>query len=176
MLNTRVVVLVTAIFLAAIFRLVPHPPNFSPIAAMALFGGAYLPRRGLAFVAPLGAMLVSDAVLGFHGGMPVVYASVAMIVAVGFLLSAKRTAGWIATAAVASSVLFYAVTNLGVWALGDMYPKTASGLAACYVAGIPFFQNSLIGDLVFTGLLFGGFAIAERLVPTLRQPAGLRAA
>ena len=176
MLNTRVVVLVTAIFLAAIFRLVPHPPNFSPIAAMALFSGAYLPRRGLAFVAPIGAMLVSDAVLGFHGGMPVVYASLAMIVALGFLLSAKRTAGRIVAAALASSVLFYLATNFGVWAFGDMYPKTVGGLAACYAAAIPFFQNSLIGDLVFTGLLFGGFAMAERLVPTLRSPAGLRAA
>nr|WP_295374654.1 DUF6580 family putative transport protein [uncultured Sphingosinicella sp.] len=176
MLNTRVVVLVTAIFLAAIFRLVPHPPNFSPIAAMALFSGAYLPRRGLAFVAPMGAMLVSDAVLGFHGEMLVVYASVAMIVAMGFLLSAKRSAGRIVVAALASSVLFYLVTNFGVWASGDMYPKTAGGLAACYAAAIPFFQNSLIGDLVFTGLLFGGFAVAERLVPTLRNPAELRAA
>ena len=176
MLNPRIVVLVTAIFLAAIFRLVPHPPNFSPIAAMALFSGAYLPRRGLAFVAPLGAMLVSDAVLGFHGGMPVVYASLAMIGALGFLLSAKRTTGRIVAAALASSVLFYLVTNFGVWAFGDMYPKTAGGLAACYVAAIPFFQNSLIGDLLFAGLLFGGFAMAERLVPTLRHPGELRAA
>ena len=176
MLTPRLIALMSAIFIAAIFRLVPHPPNFSPIAAMALFSGAYLPRRGLAFVAPLGALLVSDAVLGFHGGMPVVYASVAMIVALGFLLSAKRTTGRIVAAALAGSVLFYLVTNFGVWAFGDMYPKTAGGLAACYVAAIPFFQNSLIGDLLFAGLLFGGFAMAERLVPKLRHPAELRAA
>jgi len=176
MLTPRLAALITAIFLAAIFRLIPHPPNFSPIAAMALFGGAYLPRRGLAFIAPLSAMLVSDAVLGFHGGMPVVYASLAMIVALGFLLSTKRTPGRIVAAALASSVLFYLVTNFGVWALGDMYPKTAGGLVACYVAALPFFQNSLVGDLVFSGMLFGGFAMAVRLVPTLRHPAELRAA
>jgi hypothetical protein len=176
MLTPRTVALITAIFLAAIFRLVPHPPNFSPIAAMALFSGAYLPRRGLAFVAPLGAMLVSDAVLGFHGGMPVVYGSLALIVALGFVLSSKRTAGRILGAALASSVLFYLLTNFAVWATDDMYPKTLAGLAACYAAAIPFFQNSLAGDLFFTGLLFGGFALAQRLVPSLRSSGELRTA
>ncbi len=176
MLTPRTVALITAIFLAAIFRLVPHPPNFSPIAAMALFSGAYLPRRGLAFVAPLGAMLLSDAVLGFHGGMPIVYTSVGLIVALGFLLSTKRTPGRIVAAALAGSVLFYLLTNFGVWAFGDMYPKTAAGLAACYVAALPFFQNSLIGDLIFAGLLFAGFGVAERLMPTLQQSAELRTA
>ena len=170
------IAILSAIFLAALLRLLPHPPNFSPIAAMALFSGAFLPRRGLAFVAPIGAMLVSDAVLGFHGGMPVVYASVALVVAIGWLLSTRRTAGRIALAAVASSVLFYLVTNFGVWAFGTMYPKTAEGLVACYLAAIPFFQNSLAGDLFFTALLFGGFALAERSVPALRQGPELRPA
>lgn len=176
MLTPRILALIMAIAVAAIFRLVPHPPNFSPIAAMALFSGAYLPRRGLAFAAPLGAMLLSDAVLGFHSGMPVVYGSLALIVGLGFLLSTKRTAGRIALAAIASSVLFYLITNFAVWASGDMYPTTLAGLAACYVAAIPFFQNSLAGDLLFTALLFGGFALAERLMPALRSPGELRTA
>jgi hypothetical protein len=176
MLTPRTIALITAIFLAAIFRLVPHPPNFSPIAAMALFSGAYLPRRGLAFVAPLGAMLLSDAVLGFHSGMPVVYGSLALVVLLGFLLSGKRTVGRVIGAALASSVLFYLITNFAVWAGGDMYPKTLAGLAACYAAAIPFFQNSLAGDLLFTGLLFGGFALAQRVAPALRSPGEMRAA
>jgi hypothetical protein len=176
MLSPRLIAIVSAIFLAALLRLLPHPPNFSPIAAMALFSGAFLPHRSLAFVAPIGAMLLSDAVLGFHGGMPVVYASVAMIVAIGWLLSSRRTAGRIAVAAVASSVLFYLVTNFGVWAFGTMYPKTAEGLAASYIAAIPFFQNSLAGDLFFTALLFGGFALAERWLPALRHGPELRTA
>jgi hypothetical protein len=176
MLTPRLIALVSAVLAAALFRLVPHPPNFSPIAAMALFSGAYFGRKGLAFAAPLGAMLVSDAVLGFHGGMPVVYGSLALIVVLGWLLTAKRSAGRIAAAAVSASVLFYLVTNFGVWALGDMYPKTLAGLGACYVAALPFFQNSLAGDLVFTALLFGGFALAERWLPALRQSPGLRTA
>ena len=176
MLTPRLIALVSAVLAAALFRLVPHPPNFSPIAAMALFSGAYFGRKGLAFAAPLGAMLVSDAVLGFHSGMPVVYGSLALIVVLGWLLTAKRSAGRIAAAAVSASVLFYLVTNFGVWALGDMYPKTLAGLGACYVAALPFFQNSLAGDLVFTALLFGGFALAERWLPALRQSPGLRTA
>jgi hypothetical protein len=176
MLTPRLIALVSAVLAAALFRLVPHPPNFSPIAAMALFSGAYFGRKGLAFAAPLGAMLVSDAVLGFHGGMPVVYGSLALIVVLGWLLTTRRSAGRIAAAAVSASVLFYLVTNFGVWALGDMYPKTLAGLAACYVAALPFFQNSLAGDLVFTALLFGGFALAERWLPALRQSPGLRTA
>ncbi len=176
MLNPRLVALIAAIFTAAAMRLLPHPPNFSPIAAMALFSGAFLPMRALSFAAPLGALLVSDAVLGFYGGMEIVYGSVALIVCLGWLLSSNRTPVRITVAAVASSVLFYLITNFGVWAFGDMYPKTLPGLVACYVAAIPFFQNTLVGDLVFTGLLFGGFALAERLVPTLRQGSGLQTA
>ena len=176
MMNARVIALIAAIFTAAAMRLLPHPPNFSPVAAMALFGGAFLPRRAISFAAPLGALLVSDMVLGFYGQMWIVYGSVALIVCLGWLLSSSRTPLRIAAAAVASSVLFYLVTNFGVWAFGDMYPKTLAGLAACYAAAIPFFQNTLVGDLVFTGLLFGGFALAERLIPVLRQPVGLKTA
>jgi hypothetical protein len=71
-------------------------------------------------------------------------------------------------AAVASSVLFFLITNFGTWTLSGMYPMTASGLAACYVAAIPFFQNTIAGDLFYSGLLFGGFALLERAVPALR--------
>jgi len=108
--------------------------------------------------------------------LPVVYGSLALVVALGWLLGTRRSAGRIALAAVSASGLFYLLTNFGVWALGDMYPKTLAGLASCYVAAIPFFQNSLAGDLLFTALLFGGFAVAERWLPALRPAPGLRTA
>ena len=176
MLNARVLALVAAIFTVAAMRLLPHPPNFSPIAAMALFSGAYLSQRGLALVAPLAALLISDILLGFHGLMWLVYGSVALVVCLGWLLQSKRSPARITIAALSGSVLFYLLTNFGVWAFGDMYPKTLSGLAACYVAALPFFQNSLAGDLFFTALLFGGWAMAERLMPALRQSVELRMA
>ncbi len=167
--HARLLAILSAIFVAALLRLVPHPPNFTPIGAMALFGGAYFGRRALAFAAPLAALLLSDAIIGFHSGMPFVYASVALIMLIGWAVRARMTPFRIGAAAVLSSVLFFLVTNLGVWLSSGMYPHTLAGLMACYVAAIPFFQNTLVGDLVFTALLFGGFAIVERRVPMLRD-------
>lgn len=167
--RARLLALLAAVVAAAVMRLLPHPPNFSPIAAMALFSGAYLPHRGLAFVAPLAALFVSDLFLGFYQGMAFVYGSVALTVVIGWLLSSRRSPLPIALAAVASSVLFYLITNFGVWLFSGFYPRTWEGLVACYVAAIPFFQNTLAGDLFFTALLFGGFAFLERLVPELRE-------
>jgi len=168
--KARLLALVTAIFAAAAMRLVPHPPNFSPIAAMALFSGAYLPKRALAFVAPFAALLLSDAVLGFYAGMNFVYLSFALTVLIGWAIgSSRKTPLTIGAAAVASSVLFFVLTNFGMWLFSGFYPLTGAGLAACYVAAIPFFQNTLAGDLLFTALLFGGFAMLERMVPAVRQ-------
>jgi hypothetical protein len=167
--TSRLLAILLAILGASALRLVPHPPNFTPIGAMALFSGAYLGRRGLmALAAPFGAMLFSDAIIGFHTGMPFVYISIAAIVAIGWLALQRRTPLRIGAAAVASSVLFFIVTNFGTWAVSGMYPTTLSGLAACYVAAVPFFQNTIAGDLFYSGLLFGGFALLERAVPALR--------
>ena len=165
--NSRILALLSAIVLAAALRLVPHPPNFTPIGAMALFSGAYLGRRALAFVAPLAAMLLSDAILGFYSGMWVTYLAVALITLLGSLALQKRTPVRIGLITVAGSAVFFAVSNFGVWALGDMYPHNLAGLATCYIAAIPFFQNTLAGDLFYATLLFGGFRIAELLVPQL---------
>jgi hypothetical protein len=167
--HSRLVALLSAILAAAAMRLVPHPPNFTPIGAMALFGGAYLGRRAVAFVAPLAALLLSDAVLGFYSGMWVNYLAVGLIVLIGWGLSARRSVLRLGIAAVASSILFFVLSNFGVWALSGMYPHDLAGLAACYAAAIPFFQNTVAGDLFYTALLFGGFALAEHLVPQLRE-------
>ena len=166
--HTRLAAILTAILIAASLRLLPHPPNFTPIGAMALFGGAYFGKRVLAFAAPLGALLLSDAILGFHSGMPYVYGSVALVVLVGWAVAKRQAMLTIAGAALASSILFFLVTNFGTWATGEIYPPTLAGLTACYVAAIPFFQNTLAGDLFFSALLFGGFALLERRIPTLR--------
>src|SRR3954465_4491947 len=105
--HARLTVLLSAVVTAAALRLFPHPPNFAPIGAMALFSGAHLGRRGLAFAAPLGALLLSDAVLGFYAGMAFVYASVALIVLIGWAVSARISVLRVGAAALASSVLFF---------------------------------------------------------------------
>ena len=168
-MNARIFTLLTAILAAAALRLVPHPPNFTPIGAMALFSGAYLGRRGaVALVAPLGALFLSDLVLGFYRGMPTVYFSVALIVIIGWMALRRVSPLRVGGAAIASSVLFFVLTNFGMWLSSGFYPPTLAGLAACYVAAIPFFQNTVAGDLFFAALIFGGFRLAERLIPELK--------
>jgi hypothetical protein len=173
--HSRLVTLLSAIIIAAALRLLPHPPNFTPIGAMALFSGAYIGRRGLAFAAPLGALLLSDLVLGLYHGMATVYFSVALIVMIGMVALKRTSAVRVGSAAILSSILFFVITNFGMWMFSGFYPRTLAGLEACYVAAIPFFQNTVVGDLFYAALLFGGFRIAERLVPQLRagepQPA-----
>jgi hypothetical protein len=170
--HSRILALLSAILVAAALRLVPHPPNFTPIGAMALFSGAYLGRRLLAFVAPFGALLLSDLVLGFYHGQLTVYFSVALIVVIGMVALRRVSPVRVGVAAVASSLLFFAITNFGMWLFSGIYPHTTVGLSACYVAAIPFFQNTLAGDLFYATLLFGGFRIAEILVPQIstRRP------
>lgn len=166
--HARLSALFSAILAAAALRLVPHPPNFSPIDAMALFSGAYLGRRALAVIAPLAALLLSDLLLGVYAGMLFQYAAVGLVAILGMLALSRATPLRIAAAAVAGSVLFFAISNFGVWLVTGMYPHNLAGLQACYLAAIPFFQNTLAGDLFYAAILFGGFALAEHFVPRLR--------
>ena len=168
-MKTRFYVLVGMVLAAAAFRLLPHPLNFAPIAGMALFGGAHFSEKRQAFLIPLAAMLLSDLVIGFHSTVPFVYLSFILIVGIGMMIRKRRQILPIAGAATASSLLFFAVTNFGVWAVQDLYPKTAVGLGACYIAALPFLQNTLLGDALTTAVLFGGFVLAERRLPILRE-------
>jgi hypothetical protein len=172
----RFTTLAGMIFFAAASRLLPHPPNFTPVAAMALFGGAYVSDKRLAFGLPLAALFLSDAVLGFYHGMIWVYGSFTLIVCLGLQLRSRRRLLPIAGAALAGSVLFFILTNFGAWVSDGVYPRSLGGLGSCYVAAIPFFQNTIAGDLIYTALLFGGFALAEKKFPALRESAAAGAA
>jgi hypothetical protein len=161
--DSRFYVALALVLVAAALRLLPHPPNFSPIAAMALFGAAAIDRKLVALVLPLAAMLLSDLALGFHDQMPAVYGSFVLIQLLGFAaLRSNRNAVRIGLTAASGSVLFFAVTNLSVWMFSGMYSKDAIGLAACFTAALPFLQNALAGDLVYSGALFGAWALVER--------------
>ncbi len=169
MVSARPLVLIAGILLAAASRLMPHPPNVTPIAAMALFGGAYFANPTAAYLVPLAAMGLSDLILGFHRTLPFVYGSFVLIVLIGYRLRRPRTVGSVTIAALASSVLFFLVTNLGVWVTGTLYPKSWAGLAAAYLAALPFFRNTVLGDLSYVVFLFGGFALLERYLPALGE-------
>ncbi|SDT89729.1 hypothetical protein SAMN05444156_0536 [Verrucomicrobium sp. GAS474] len=177
-MNPRFTFLASLVLAAAALRVIPHPANFTPVAAIALFAGARFADRRMAFLVPLAAMALSDLVLNLRSPnlalaltiLPIVYAAFALTVVLGFLLRGRSNALAIAGTGVLASVLFFGVTNLGVWAVGGIYPHTATGLADCYAAAIPFYRNGLLGTLFFSAVLFGGFALAERRFEGLREP------
>ena len=171
--------LAALIFIAALTRVIPHPPNFSPIEAVALFGGAYFAKRHWALLVPLLAMFASDLVLGvINGGVYweyfasagylLVYACILLSTLLGFGLRGKVGAGRVLAYSLAGSMLFFVVTNFGAWLSDPFYPKTAAGLIAAYVAGVPFFQWTVLGTLFYSALLFGGFELLRSRVPALR--------
>ena len=151
------------ILLAVILRLVPHPPNFAPIGAMALFGGAYLDKR-YALVIPLFALFISDIFLGFHSTMIFVYGSFIITGIIGIQLKSRKTVRNIIFASILSSLTFYFVTNLGVWLVTNIYPKTTSGLLESYVMALPFFQNTMLGDLFYSGVFFGSYSMILKMI------------
>lgn len=173
--STRIVLILIALGAGIrIFRdagFIPLPPNVAPISALALFSGALLPRR-LTFVVPLTAMLMSDLVIGFYR-LPVmmaVYAAFALSTLIGHQLQRQRTTPMLIGASLIGSVLFFLITNGATWAFESMYAHTPSGLFQAYLAGVPFFRNTVLGDLGFTALLFG---VYELSVVYLRQRAAL---
>jgi len=161
--NILKLVIVAALIIAAgVLRIAPHPYNLAPIGAMALFAGAMIRTRWIAIMLPLAALFAGDVFIGFHKLMLVVYASFAVSVAIGRWLATDRSVVKRGGAVLLGSLQFFLLTNLAVWALLGAYPKTTSGLAACYIAGIPYFWNTLAGDAVYSTVLFGGYALAER--------------
>ena len=163
----RALLALALIVLAAALRIAPHPWNFTPVGAMALFSGALLKDRRLAFLFPLLTLFLGDIFIGFHKLIPIVYASFLINVAIGLWLRDRRTISRISLATLAGAIQFFLITNFAVWQFLSGYPHTASGLVACYAAGIPFFWNTLAGDAVYAALLFGAYALAERFLPAL---------
>jgi hypothetical protein len=151
------------ILAAAILRILPHPANVTPLAAMALAGGVYLDRR-FAIIVPLLAMVISDAIIGFHAMIPFVYGSFVLIGIGGLWLRSHKSVGAVIGGTLASSVLFFVITNFGVWLIGGdwNYPRTWAGLVECYTLAIPFFRNTLVGDFAGVAVLFGSFELAAR--------------
>ena len=155
-----------------LWRVVPHPLNMTPLAALALFAGARARDPRLRFAIPMGALLISDLLLGFHSTVPFVYAAMLLIVVLGTLLRGKSLP-YFALGSVAGSVSFYLITNFGVWAAAGYYTPDVSGLIASYVAGLPFLLKTLAGDFFFVVMFFALFAFADSHVA--QREAGVNA-
>ena len=181
-LRSDLLLIIALITLDVAARLLPHMPNVAPIAASALFAGTVLHHRALAPLVPLFALAISDSVIGFDGWRITAVTYVASIIpALLPMLSQKlRLPGMFAPVMVACSLIFFAITNFGVWAFSGMYPLTVEGLTACYVAALPFLQHTVVGDLLWAVALFGSAWLVRKISARMaspastHQPSGLR--
>ena len=159
--------LLVALAIALAGRLIPHPPNFAPIGALALFAGIYLSQKNKwALLLPLAVLFLTDLAIGFYDTklMLVVYGSFLFYGVFGLLIKDKKNFGTIALATLAGSFLFYLITNFGVWAFSPMYAPTLDGLMLSYTMGLPFLKYTLLGDLFFIGMFVGAYELAVVLV------------
>jgi hypothetical protein len=180
-INLRFSVLVLMILLAAFSRIIPHMPNFSPLGAIGLFGAAHFVKKWQAFLIPIAATWLSDLFINnviyaqyypeftwFYPGFYWQYGSYLFITLAGIFILQKTNPQRVIAGALASTAIFFLVSNFGVWAGGTMYPKTFEGLVTCYIAGIPFLKGTLFGDLFYSCVLFGTFALAQKQFPVLQ--------
>jgi hypothetical protein len=175
----KFVFVISIIVVAAAMRLIPHWPNFTPIAAIALFGGTKLNKKWLAFLIPITAMLLSDLIIGFHNYIVAVYLCFAITVSLGIYISRNTKTHQIIFASLISSALFFLITNFAVWLGSPFYTQDFNGLMLCYTAGLPFlndsslgisfFMNGLLGDLFYNTIFFGAFYLASLRFPVLAK-------
>ncbi len=178
--NPRFLTICGIILFAAISRIFPIAPNFQPILAIAIFAGYYLSDKKFSLMIPILAMLISDLLIqitspvffgyqtqGFHSMMPFVYFAMLLSVLIGSKLMKKLTVFNVIGSSFVSAVLFFLVTNFGSWVAFEMYTKDLSGLMMSYEMGIPFFRNTLVSTLLYSGALFGGFTLAEKYFKVL---------
>ncbi|MDZ7719830.1 MAG: DUF6580 family putative transport protein [Balneolaceae bacterium] len=181
-MNKKSILIITGfILLAALTRLLPHAYNFTPLGAIALFGAAYFTDKKWALLIPLVAFWGSDLLLNnityaayydgftwFTSGMLYSYGSIAMIVILGYYLLKKITVGRVLGGALGASVIFFIISNLGVWISGTIYPLTLEGLIACYTAAIPFFHYTIAGNVIYSAVLFGAYEWIKVNNPSLQ--------
>ena len=173
--NTRLFFLIALILIAAFGRIIPHPYNMSPIAAMGLLGSAYFSRKWMAFAIPFLGTWLSDLFINnvvyahlfnqftwFYAGSAWIYASYALIIMMGLFLFNSVSISRIMSGSVLATSMFFLITNFGAWLGNPLYPQTFEGLMMSYAAGVPFLQGSFFGDLFYSGILFGGFALAGK--------------
>ena len=163
---------------AIVLRLLPHPWNATPLGAMFLFSGATFRSKKESLLAPFGALLIRDVAVHrflYNGSpswfSPWTWSAFLLIGLIGWALRERFTFRSVAAAALFGSLSFFFITNFGVWAAGVMYPRTGAGLAACFVAALPFFRETLLGDLAFTAIFFGSYEWLRRRRPALAAAA-----
>lgn len=160
------------VIVGIIFRFIPHMPNVNPVAAIALFGAAYLPNKRLALIVPLALMIISDLFLGMHDIVGFTWGAVLLISVIGISFKKANKMTAILGGSLISSFVFFLLTNFGVW-LNGWYPHTSAGLTECFIAAIPFYRNFLVSTLVYSAALFGAYEVSARYVRNTRFASAL---
>ncbi len=156
---------ISLIIIGILFRFIPHSANFTPVAAIALFAGVYLNKKH-ALIVPLILMILSDVFLGMHNVIIFTWGSFILVTLIGSWAKTRKSFKTIVSTSVVSSVLFYLITNFGVWVMG-WYPQTAKGLLDCYILGLPFLRTFTVSTLVYSAVFFGAYEfIAHRIANT----------
>lgn len=159
LLNIAIAICLIAIVIS--LRVLPHPDNFAPVAAAAIFGGAILPRRFALWV-PLAGMVISDLIIGLHDLVLLTWGCYGLFALASSYWLRQRTLVRVGAITLSASLIFFIVTNFGVWVTSGMYAHTWSGLLRCYELALPFFRNTLLSDLFYTAVLFGGYSLATK--------------
>jgi uncharacterized protein DUF6580 len=180
-INFRFAVVAALILLAAFSRIIPHMPNFSPLGAIGLFGAAYFTKKWQAFLIPIGATWLSDLFINnviyaqyyptftwFSEGFYWMYGSYLLITLAGLFIFKKITVQRVLAGALTSTVIFFLITNFACFPSNPTYPQNFNGLVTCYAVGIPFLKGTLLGDLFYSVVLFGAFALAEKKFSVLK--------
>lgn len=169
-LTPRLIFVTSVVIIAAISRLLPHIPNVTPVAAIALFGGTFITRKSLAFLIPFIALFLSDIFIGFYPEMYAIYLSFAITVGFGYLLRKNTNLITTASASIASSIVFFLLTNFAVWLSANYsYPMNFNGFILCYEAALPFFRYELFGTLAYNTLFFGVLYLAKQRFSVLSK-------
>jgi len=158
MKNHRYLLLaVTTIIVLSLFRLIPHPPNFTPILAISVFAGIKFKDNLFSYLVPVFAMLVSDAIIGFHSGMIIIYLAIVLSAYI------SRRFNTINTSVLGSCILFYLITNFQVWVMSSSYPKSLNGILECYTLAIPFLGMTLLSTFFYSYVLFYGYSFLSKI-------------
>lgn len=171
-LSPRTIFVIAVVLLAALTRILPHPPNFTAIGAMALFAGATLSNRWMSLLFPMIALFLTDLILGFHNTMWAVYGAVGITTMIGWVIRNRQNFITVTSGSIAGAVLFFYITNAAMWVVGfyspnAFYTQDVAGLALAIEAGVPFFNNGIISQLLYTGVLFGSFHALRVWKPSL---------
>lgn len=159
-IDIQFIIVLALIFIGVAFRFLPHEPNFAPISAIALFGGAMLSWRKAIWL-PLLVLMVSDSVLGNYSSIGYTWGAFLLIALFGMLFRHAKFVPRVLLGGVGGSIIFFVVSNLGTWiTTSDMYAHTLPGLIQCFAAGIPFFRPSLTSGLFYSAVLFGSYELA----------------